>query len=81
MSHEESIDITASGTAESSEVESIWLTKPSIKPIVLAACLMFALVGLFGFRPLMFAAIVVGAITAIAWIAESRHESDDLPLS
>jgi hypothetical protein len=81
MSHEEPIDITASGAAEGSQIESIWLTKPSIKPIVLAASLMFALVGLFGFRPLMFAAIVVAVITTLSWIAESRRESDELPLS
>jgi hypothetical protein len=61
--------------------ESIWLTRPSVKPIVLAAALMLSIVGLFAFRPLMFAAILVVLVTAIAWINDSREESDELPLN
>lgn len=63
------------------EVETIWLPKPSVKPIVLAAALALALIGLFGFRPLLFAAALVAVVTTIAWIADSRDESDELPLS
>ncbi len=81
MSHEELIDEVPTGQATSTEVDSIWLTKPSIKPIVLAVSLTLALIGLFGFRPLMYVAILAAVITTIAWISDSREESDELPLS
>lgn len=81
MSHEELIDNAQTGAPDSIQVDSIWLTKPSIKPIVLAASLMFVLIGLFGFRPLMYIAIVVALVTTISWISESRGESDELPLA
>lgn len=81
MTHEEAIDTQKSGAPEAIEVDSIWLTKPSIKPIVLAWAFMLGLIGLFGFRPLMYAMIVVALITIIAWISDSREESDELPLS
>jgi hypothetical protein len=80
MSAPETTEV-GTGGGDAPEIETIWLTKPSIKPIVLAASLMLAMVGLFGFRPLMFAAILVAVITMISWITESRHESDELPLS
>ncbi len=76
-----STEAQAQSTGQNVEVESIWLTKPSIKPIVLAAALACAVIGLFGFRPLLYAAVVVVAITTVAWITDSRNESDELPLS
>lgn len=62
------------------EVDSIWLTPGSVKPILLAAAILFSLVGLFAFRPLMIASLVAIVWIGIAWINESREESDELPL-
>ncbi len=76
----EYIDETTGGRAPATEVDSIWLTKPSIKPVVLAAAIMLALIGLFAFRPLMYVALATVVIVSIAWIGESRDESDELPL-
>lgn len=81
MSHEELLENVQTGAPEAIEVDSIWLTKPSIKPIILAASFMLMLIGLYGFRPLMYIAIVVALITVIAWIGDSRSESDELPLA
>lgn len=77
---DEYIDETTGGRAATTEVDSIWLTKPSIKPVVLAAAIMLALIGLFAFRPLMYVALATVVIVSIAWIGESRDESDELPL-
>jgi hypothetical protein len=63
------------------EIDSIWLTRTSVKPVWLAASVGFALIGLFAFRPLMYAAAVAAAIITLAWISEARGESDELPLS
>jgi len=63
------------------EVESIWLTRTSVKPLWLALSFGLFFIGLFGFWPLMVGAgIAVIAIT-IAWISDSRDESDELPLT
>jgi hypothetical protein len=83
---DEYIDEAATGTGQSQngqnpEVDSIWLTKPSFKPILLAASFLLAFIGLFAFRPLMYVAIVAILWISIAWISESREESDELPLS
>lgn len=80
-SHQEPVEIVNSAADTRPEVESIWLPKPSVKPIVLAAAFTLALIGLFGFRPLMYAAILVAVVTVLAWIGESRSESDELPLT
>ena len=37
---EEFIDETRTGVTESPEVDSIWLTNPSVKPVIIAACTM-----------------------------------------
>jgi hypothetical protein len=81
MSHEEFIDESTVGVTAKPEVDSIWLTRPSIKPIVLAVAFLLTLIGLFAFRPLMFAGLVTIAWVSIAWIGDSRVESDELPLS
>lgn len=81
MSHEEFIDEAATGATTSPEVDSIWLTRPSIKPIVLAVSFLITLIGLFAFRPLMFIGLVAVIAVSIAWIGDSREESDELPLS
>lgn len=78
---DEFIDEPRSATPGNPEVDSIWLTKPSVKPIVIASAIMLALLGLFAFRPLMYVALLTILIVAIAWIGESRDESDELPLS
>lgn len=80
MSHEEFIDEVKTGAVNNPEVDSIWLTRPSVKPIVLAVAFMLTLIGLFGFRPLMIVGIVLVVATTIAWITDSRDESDELPL-
>lgn len=80
MSHEELIDQTQTGATANPEIDSIWLTRTSIKPIVLAVAFTLTLIGLFAFRPLMDLGIIVAVITTIAWIADSRDESDELPL-
>lgn len=81
MSHEELIDEQNTGRPEATEVDSIWLTKPSVKPVLLAFFLMLSLIGLFGFRPLMFIGLLAVLIVTVSWISESREESDELPLS
>ena len=80
MSHEEFIDEAATGAAVTPEVDSIWLTRPSIKPIVLAVSFLVTLIGLFAFRPVMFIGLVAVIAVTIAWIGDSRDESDELPL-
>lgn len=80
MSHEELIDQPQTGAGNPEVVESIWLTRPSIKPLVLAVAFTLTLIGLFAFRPLMDLGIIVAVITTIAWIADGRNESDELPL-
>ncbi|MGB0873071.1 MAG: hypothetical protein ACPGWS_04750 [Solirubrobacterales bacterium] len=74
-------NIDTASAANRPEVDSIWLTPGSVKPIFLAASILLVLVGLFAFRPLMIAALVAAAWISIAWIGESREESDELPLN
>jgi hypothetical protein len=81
MSHEEFIDEVSTGATAQPEVDSIWLTRPSVKPIVLAVAFLITLIGLFAFRPVMFIGLVAVVWVSIAWIADSRTESDELPLS
>ncbi|MGK2877271.1 MAG: hypothetical protein ACSLFF_01635 [Solirubrobacterales bacterium] len=81
MSHEELIDEGRTGAPASTAVDSIWLTTPSVKPIVLAVSILISIIGLFAFRPLMFIGLVAVIAVTLAWIADSREESDDLPLS
>jgi hypothetical protein len=66
---------------QQAEVDSIWLTKTSVKPFWLAISFMLALCGLFAFRPLMYGAIIAILWISIAWISEGRDESDELPLT
>lgn len=80
MSPEEFIDEVTTGAASNPEVDSIWLTRPSVKPLVLAVAFTLTLIGLFGWRPLMIFGIVLALGVTIAWITDSRDESDELPL-
>lgn len=80
MSGEEAVDVVGTPRTDGTEIDSIWLTKTSVKPILLAASMMLTLVGLFCFRPLMFAALVAAVIITLSWISDSRAESDELPL-
>lgn len=77
---EEIVDITTTDAPAATEIDSIWLTKPSVKPIVLAVGFLLALIGLYAFRPLMYAALLVVLIVTIAWAFDNRDESDELPL-
>ena len=77
---EEFVDETRSAAAKNPEVDSIWLTRPSIKPPLLAASILVALIGLFAYRPLMYAALIAILWISLAWIFENREESDELPL-
>jgi hypothetical protein len=81
MSHEEFIDESSTGSVTGPEVDSIWLTRPSVKPAILAVAFLVTLIGLFAFRPVMYIGLVVVVIVSIAWIGDSREESDELPLS
>lgn len=74
----ETIDTTAAVPA--TQVESIWLTRGSNKPIWLAVALLCTLIGLFAFWPLLIAAGVAVLMIAFSWVSEARHESDELPL-
>lgn len=75
----ETIDTT--GQTTTTQVESIWLTRGSNKPIWLAVTLLCALIGLFAFWPLLVASVVAIALIAGSWVSEARGESDELPLS
>lgn len=75
----ETIDTTAAPSGRA-EVESIWLTRGSNKPIWLAVALLCTLIGLFAFWPLLVAAGVATIAIAFSWASEARHESDELPL-
>jgi hypothetical protein len=81
MSHEEFIDETKIGAAETTEVDSIWLTTPSIKPLLLAVAILVTLIGLFALRFVMIIGIIAIVWISLAWIFDSREESDELPLS
>ena len=81
MMSNETIDETRSGATANPEVDSIWLTRPSVKPPLLAASILCALIGLFAYRPLMYAALAAILWISLAWIFENRDESDELPLS
>ena len=77
---DEFIDETGSAN-DQPEIESIWLTVTSVKPLWLAVSFGLLFIGLFSFRPLMYAAIIAVIAITISWISESRDESDELPLT
>jgi hypothetical protein len=81
MSHEEFIDEPKTGAAATTEVDSIWLTTPSIKPLLLAVAVLVTLIGLFALRFVMIIGIIAIVWISLAWIFDSREESDELPLS
>lgn len=67
--------------ASKPEIESIWLTVTSVKPLWLAVSIGLMFVGMFSFTPLMIAAAVAVVAITISWISESREQSDELPLT
>jgi hypothetical protein len=78
---EEFIDEPRTGATKNPEIDSIWLTRSSVKPAILAVASMCTLIGLWAWRPLMFAGLVVVLVVTLAWVGESRSDSDELPLS
>jgi hypothetical protein len=80
MSGEEFIDEVETGATPSPEVDSIWLTTPSIKPMLLAVSILVTLIGLFALRFVMFIGIIAIVAITISWISDSREQSDELPL-
>jgi membrane-bound ClpP family serine protease len=81
MSHEEFIDESKLGAPEATEVDSIWLTTPSVKPLLLAVAILVTLIGLFALRFVMIIGIIAIVWISLAWIFDSREESDELPLN
>jgi hypothetical protein len=77
----DTVPTNSGGTPAAPEIDSIWLTKTSVKPIWLAGFIGLALIGLFAFWPLLIIATVVVIGISLAWLSESREESDELPLS
>lgn len=66
--------------APTAEVTSIWLTRPSVKPVWLALTILGALTGLFAFWPLLVISAVAALLIVLSWAAEARAETDELPL-
>lgn len=63
------------------EIESVWLTRGSVKPVWLAGALLATLAGLFAFWPLLVVGAVVSVLIAWSWTSEARAGSGELPLS
>lgn len=66
-------------SASAAEITSIWLTRPSVKPIWLALTLLGMLAGLFVFLPLLVLSAVAALLIAISWAAEAHAGSNELP--
>ena len=71
--HEEIIDAPPVG-------EQIHMPAPSILPILNAAGLAVAIVGITISPVMIVAGLLVFAVTAIAWIRSARREFQELPL-
>jgi len=71
--HEEIVDAPPVG-------EQIHMPAPSILPILNAAGLAIAIVGITISIVMVIVGLVVFALTAIAWIRDARREFGDLPL-
>lgn len=65
--------------APAAEITSIWLTRPSVKPVWLALTILGALAGLFAFWPLLVFSAAAALLIVLSWAAEARAESDELP--
>lgn len=72
-------DDTTTGSSQT-KVTSIWLTRPSVKPVWLALTFLGALAGLFAFRPLLVVSAIAALLIILSWASEARAESDELPL-
>ena len=71
--HEETVDAPPVG-------EQIHMPAPSILPIVNAAGLAIAIVGITISIVMVVVGLLVFVITAIAWIRDARREFGELPL-
>ena len=71
--HEEIVDAPPVG-------EQIHMPAPSILPILNAASLAIAIVGITISIVMVIVGLVVFALTAIAWIRDARREFGELPL-
>jgi hypothetical protein len=71
--HEEIVDAPPVG-------EQIHMPAPSILPIVNAAGLAIAIVGITISIVMVVVGLLVFAVTAIAWIRDARREFGELPL-
>jgi hypothetical protein len=60
--------------------EEIHLPEPSILPILNAAGLAIAIVGLTISKWMIIVGLIVFVATAVVWIAKARREMDALPL-
>jgi hypothetical protein len=71
--HEEIVDAPPVG-------EQIHMPAPSILPILNAASLAIAIVGITISIVMVIVGLLVFALTAIAWIRDARREFGELPL-
>ena len=71
--HEETVDAPPVG-------EQIHMPAPSILPILNAAGLAIAIVGITISIVMVVVGLLVFAVTAIAWIRDARREFGELPL-
>lgn len=60
--------------------EEIHLPGPSIEPLILAASITVALVGVTTFFPLVVAGVIVTVWVIVSWVRKARRDIDDLPL-
>ena len=71
--HDETVDAPPVG-------EQIHMPAPSILPVLNAAGLATAIVGITISLILVIGGLLLFAATAIVWIGKARHEMDELPL-
>jgi hypothetical protein len=60
--------------------EEIHLPGPSIQPLLLTIGITVGLVGVTTFFPLVIAGLILTIWVIIAWVRQTRHEIDELPL-
>jgi hypothetical protein len=60
--------------------EEIHLPGPSIQPVLLAAAIAFAIVGITTSIVLVIIGVVVSVAVIIAWIRQAKRDIDELPV-
>ena len=60
--------------------EEIHLPGPSVQPVLLAASITVALVGVTTFFPLVIAGGLLSLVIIVSWIRGAREDIDELPL-